>query len=311
MKNNAIITGGAGFVASHLAESLIEKYQIVYLIDNLIRTSNLRNIQSLLDKYPARLKFINADVSTYDFDDISVVDDVYHLAATRINRCVSKPKEGHDFNTTAGFNVVNYCAEKHKRLFFASSASVYDTPIRFPILESDSCKPPTLYGAAKLYTENIMKTMLKHKGQYAINRFFSVYGPRMDCEGAYTEVIFNWLSNIKNGNKNIVVYGDPQLKTLDLVYVKDVVSAIESSFSNPENDTFNVSTESGTTLMELIRIIERVTGKQLNVTVFPENRTDIENKRVGSTQKLKTLGWNPKFSVEDGIAETYNWIKTI
>jgi UDP-glucose 4-epimerase len=156
-----------------------------------------------------------------------------------------------------------------------------------------------------------MKTMLKHKGQYAINRFFSVYGPRMDCEGAYTEVIFNWLSNIKNGNKNIVVYGDPQLKTLDLVYVKDVVSAIESSFSNPENDTFNVSTESGTTLMELIRIIERVTGKQLNVTVFPENRTDIENKRVGSTQKLKTLGWNPKFSVEDGIAETYNWIKTI
>jgi UDP-glucose 4-epimerase len=96
-----------------------------------------------------------------------------------------------------------------------------------------------------------------------------------------------------------------------LVYVKDVVSAIESSFSNPENDTFNVSTESGTTLMELIRIIERVTGKQLNVTVFPENRTDIENKRVGSTQKLKTLGWNPKFSVEDGIAETYNWIKTI
>ena len=100
---------------------------------------------------------------------------------------------------------------------------------------------------------------------YTINRFFSVYGVGMDCEGAYTEVIFNWLNNIKNNNKNITVFGNPDEKILDLVYVDDVVDAIILSTFNSNKEVFNVSTQNGVTLTELINTIENVTNTKLNI----------------------------------------------
>jgi UDP-glucose 4-epimerase len=234
---------------------------------------------------------------------------MYHLAATRINRCAKFNEEGHSFIADGGFKIVDYCAKNKIKLFFASSASVYDSPKKFPILESDPCIPPTLYGSAKLYTEHLILNYDKMYGfNYAINRFFSVYGPGMDCEGVYTEVIFNWLNNIKNGNKNITVYGNPDEKVLDLVFVKDVVNAIDMTTSYNKNDTYNVSTESGTTLSGLIKCIEHVTNVNLNVQVLPENRNDIEKKRVGSTEKLRNIGWQQNYSLENGIKETYEWI---
>jgi UDP-glucose 4-epimerase len=219
---NAIITGGAGFIASHLAEAIENKYDNIYLIDNLVRTNGTRNIDHLSDKF----KFIEAEVSEFDFSSISNVEVIYHLAATRINRCAKDPAEGHKLLADAGFNVVKYCAENNIKLFFASTASVYNNPKRFPIEETDPCEPHTLYGAAKYYTEGLMRSFAKNNGlQYSICRFFSVYGVRMDCEGAYTEIIFNWLNNINRGENKVTVFGNPDEKVLDLVYVKDVVAA--------------------------------------------------------------------------------------
>lgn len=104
---------------------------------------------------------------------------------------------------------------------------------------------------------------------YTINRFFSVYGVRMDSAGAYTEVIFNWLNNIKNGNNYITVFGNPEEKVLDLVYVDDVVDAIITSTFNSNKEVYNVSTQNGVTLSELIRTIEKVTGVELIMEVLP------------------------------------------
>jgi len=303
---NCIITGGAGFVASHLIEKIKDKYETIYLVDNLIRTNGFRNIQLLLND---KVKFVYGNIESFDFSQLKDVSTMYHLAATRINRCAKFNEEGHSFIADGGFKIVDYCAKNKIKLFFASSASVYDSPKKFPILESDPCIPPTLYGSAKLYTEHLILNYDKMYGfNYAINRFFSVYGPRMDCEGVYTEVIFNWLNNIKNGNKNITVYGNPDEKVLDLVFVKDVVNAIDMTTSYNKNDTYNVSTESGTTLSELIKCIEHVTNVNLNVQVLPENRNDIEKKRVGSTEKLRNIGWQQNYSLKNGIKETYEWI---
>ena len=306
---NAIITGGAGFIASHLAEAIQDKYEKIYLLDNLVRTNGLRNINYLLgDKFI----FIETEVSKFDFSQLDNIEVIYHLAATRINRCAKDPLEGHKLLADAGLNVTKYCAENNIKLFFSSTASVYNNPKRFPIEETDPCEPHTIYGAAKYYTENLMRTFAKsHNLQYSICRFFSVYGVKMDCEGAYTEIIFNWLSQINQGKNQVTVFGNPDEKILDLVYVEDVVNAILKSTENWNNEVYNVSTETGISITELIKVIENELDVQLEVSILPENRTDIENKRVGSVKKLKTIGWEPKNSINQGILKTYKWIQTL
>lgn len=306
--NNAIITGGAGFIASHLAEALRDRHDRIYLLDNLIRTNGLRNIEHLLADQ-SKYVFLKGDVSTFDFSTVEHVNAIYHLAATRINRCVHDPKEGHSFIADGGFNVVHYCAEHEIKLFFASTASVYNNPKRFPIRESDPCEPHTLYGSAKYYTEGLMKAFAKtHNLKYSICRFFSVYGERMDCEGVYTEIIYNWLNSINRGDNRLTVYGDPKEKTLDLVYVKDAVNAITKVTERWDNEVYNVSTETGTTIEELLSTITKVLGVTVSVQRLAENRTDIEKKRVGSTNKLKSIGWSPKYTLARGIKNTHEWI---
>ena len=312
-----IITGGAGFVGSHLIEKLLETTDtpMIYIIDNLVRTNNLRNIQHLLDdlRTSCRIKFINADISTFDFESIIdpfQIDIVFHLAATRINRCNEFNAEGHKFIADAGFNLINWISKySNIKLFFASSASVYQSPKRFPIEETDACNPHTIYGAGKLYTENIIRSYnLLHGLDYTINRFFSVYGPRMDSAGSYTEVIFNWLNSIRNGNTTINVNGNPDNKILDLVYVSDVVDAIVLSTLASNRDTYNVSSQTGISLSGLIDIIKEVTGKQLTVNITPDFRKDIELKRVGRVEKLRLLGWEQQITLKQGIYKTWEWI---
>lgn len=308
MKTNAVITGGAGFIASHLAERITPFFNKIYLIDNLVRTENLRNIEHLLDS--DKFEFIQADISSFDFNTLEDVDTLYHLAATRINRCAKYPEEGHRFIADSGFNVVHYCATNNVKMFFASTASVYNNPKRFPIMETDPCEPHTIYGAGKYYTENLIRTFSKsHNLQYSICRFFSVYGVRMDCEGAYTEIIYNWLSSIRDGNRTVRVFGNPDEKILDLVYVDDVVDAIV--LTEMKNDVYNVSTETGVSISQLINTIENVLGVKLEVECVPENRTDIEKKRVGSVDKLKTTGWKASHTLEDGLLKTWQWINTL
>jgi UDP-glucose 4-epimerase len=306
--SNAIITGGAGFVASHLAEAIADKYDKIYLIDNLVRTNGLRNIEHL----PSKFVFIEAEVSQFDFNTLSDVEVIYHLAATRINRCAKDPIEGHKFLADAGMNVVKHCAENNIKLFFSSTASVYNNPKRFPIEEVDPCEPHTIYGAAKYYTESLMRSFAKsHNLEYSICRFFSVYGVRMDCEGAYTEIIYNWLSNINKGENKVTVFGNPEEKVLDLVYVKDVVGAILAVTEEWKNEVYNVSTETGVTIADLVKTISETLEIELELEIKPENRVDIEKKRIGSVSKLKALGWKPQYDLADGLKETYEWIKTL
>ena len=175
--------------------------------------------------------------------------------------------------------------------------------------ETDNCNPYTIYGAGKFYTENIIRSYKILYGlDYAINRFFSVYGVRMDNEGVYTEVVFNWLNQIKNGNTHIKVHGNPDEKVIDLVYVSDVVNAICLTTFNTNHSTFNVSSESGTTLSELLKIISKVTGKELDISSIPDPRKDVESKRVGSINRLKAIGWQPTVGVEEGITKTWEWL---
>ena len=305
-KMRIVITGGAGFIASHITERLLDKSEKIYLVDNLMRTSNIRNIKHLLDD---KVEFIEEDISQFDFTSLDGITHLFHLASPRINRCVKNNIEGHQTIADGGFNVVDYCAKNNVKLFFASTASVYQQPKVFPIEENIACYPHTIYGAGKLYTENLIKSYDNMYGlDYTINRFFSVYGVRMDNDGVYTEVIFNWLNSIKEGNNELTVFGNPDEKVLDLVYVDDVVDAILLTTFNSNKEIFNVSTETGITLTDLIKCISKVTNTDVKINIIPETRTDIETKRVGSVSKLKKIGWNMNIDMERGIRKTWEWI---
>lgn len=308
--NNAIITGGAGFIASHLAEKISTRFDKIYLIDNLMRTNNLRNIKHLINN--SKYEFIHANIENFPFDSLKDITYVFHLAATRINRSQKFPKEGHIYNADAGFNVVDYCARNKIKLYFASTASVYQKIKRLPIIEDDAGNPHTIYGAAKLYVENLIHTYDNIMGMdFAISRFFSVYGPRMDNEGVYTEIVYNWLSQAMKGGGVVKVNGTPEESIIDLVYVDDVVDAIIAMTFNSNKGTFNVATQKATNLLQLFNIIKKVTGSNLELNIVPVTRTDVENKRIGCINELRKLGWEPKIDVEEGIKRSYKWLKTI
>ena len=302
---NAVISGGAGFIASNLATKLGELgFSKIFLIDNLMRTNSLRNITD-----DERAEFIDGDASNIDFSKLNGISHFFHLASPKINRCVENNLEGHKNIVDSGFNVVNYCAKNKVKLFFSSTASVYNNIERMPIREDDNCLPHTIYGAGKYYTECLIKSFDKMYGlDYTINRFFNVYGVNMDCSGAYTEVIFNWLNSIKKGNLEITVHGNPDEKILDLVYVSDVVNAIVQTMLKSNKETFNVSTQNGVSLSQLISTIERVTKTTLLKKIIPDTRKDLEIKRVGDTERLRNLGWECKINLEEGISKTWNWI---
>jgi len=323
MKNkNCIITGGAGFIGSTLADKLLElnKFSKIYIIDNLMRTNgSLRNIQHL--NFNPKIRLIQEDITNFNFyqlkdhvitKDFENVSHFFHLAANRINWCAKYNRGGHDALVNGGFNVIDFCTKNGTKMFFSSTASVYQRPKVFPITEDSVCEPRTVYGSGKYYTENLIRSFDNMYGlDYTINRFFSVYGQRMDCEGSYTEIIFNILNNIKNGNNEVIIYGNPDEKVLDLVYVDDVVNAIILSTFNSNKHVFNVSTQDGVTISNLLKCVEEVTGVTLKINNLPENRTDIEPKRVGDISELKSLGWKAEVSLADGIRKTYEWIKTL
>ncbi len=308
--NNAIITGGAGFIPSHLAEKIASKYHKVYLIDNLMRTNGLRNIKHLLND--PQFEFIHAGVESFNFDSLKDVSHVFHMAATRINRSQKYTREGHIYNADAGFNVVDYCGRNRIKLYFASTASVYQNIRRLPIKEEDVGTPHTIYGAAKLYTEHLIHTYDNIMGlNFSISRFFSVYGPRMDNEGAYTEIVYNWLGQALKGGGKVRVNGNPEDSIIDLVYVDDVVNAIVAMTYTSNKGTFNVATQKGTNLRELFEIVKKVTGSNLELEVIPMARTDVESKRIGCIDELKKLFWTPTVDVEEGIRRSYEWLKTV
>ena len=302
-----IITGGAGFIGTKLCLRLLkEKPKKIYLIDNLMRTQGLRNI---IDN--PQVEFIYGDACIFDFTQLGEISHFFHLASPKINRCVKYNLEGHQNITQSGFNAVQFCALNKVKLFFASTASVYNNIKKLPIKEDDNCYPHTIYGAGKYYTECLIQSFNKMYGlDFTINRFFNVYGKNMDSSGAYTEVIFNWLSSIKEGNNSINIQGNPDEKVLDLVYVTDVVDAIVLSTFNSNKKIFNVSTEEGVTLTELIETIESVTGVTLKKRISPDTRKDLEMKRVGDTSRLRKLDWERKTTLQEGILSTWEWINS-
>jgi UDP-glucose 4-epimerase len=317
MSKKYLITGGAGFIGSHTTDILIKNgADHVILLDNMIR-GNPRNIESALQS--GKVTLIEGDIRNESLlnELMSEVDFCFHMAALRITRCAENPIEAFEVMYRGTFNVIMACVKyKIKRLVAASSASIYGQADIFP---TDELHHPynntTLYGSAKMANELMYRSFAKMNGlQFNAMRYFNVYGPRMDTEGKYTEVLIRWYYLIKEG-KSPVIFGEGD-QTMDFVFVEDVARANVLAMQSPTHgEVFNVASGVETSLKELCYALIEVMEIKVEPTFvpLPDERKAVEvRRRLASTKKAKKLlNFQAQHSLRQGLKKLVQWLDSL
>ncbi|WP_066377192.1 MULTISPECIES: NAD-dependent epimerase/dehydratase family protein [unclassified Anabaena] len=299
---NFIITGGAGFIGSHLTEQLLIEGHSVTVVDNL-STGSLKN----LPKH-SRLKFVCKDILECRAEDFTQpIDGIAHLAATpSVNLSWHKPLETHHNNLSAIIAVLLLCqALKIPKLVFASSAAVYGNKVNLPISEDQQTIPISPYGLQKLVSEQYASLFAKELNiSFIALRLFNVFGPRQDPSSPYSGVISIFTKAISQGLP-ITIYGDGT-QTRDFIYVQDVASAFTKALtiSTPNNSCIicNVGTGKETSLMQLINILQNMFPNYKSDINFTRPRIgDIQDSQADITKFISLLNFQPQWSVQSGI----------
>lgn len=295
-----LVTGGAGFIGSHLVESLLERDCSVRVLDNL-HSGELENLGEY-DENPS-LRFIKGDVR--DVEDVEKavegVDAVFHEAAiTSVPVSVENPVLTREVNVEGTVNLLNKCEEFGVSKFvFASSCAVYGDAEQLPIDEKTPLKPSSPYAESKLSGER--KILERDELDTVVLRYFNVYGPRQGG-GRYAGVIVKFLNRLKE-DKPPIIFGDGE-QTRDFVYIKDIVRAnllaLESKEANGE--IFNIGSGEAISINKLCETLLKITGKEeIKPKHEPPREGDIKHSKANISKVSEKLGYSPKFSLEEGL----------
>jgi len=291
-----LITGGSGFIGSHVVEHYQGKADIVVL-DNL-RTGHRRNLEGLSCEFVEGSILDQGILGRLMVD----VDYVFHLAAlVSVPESMALPHEALSLNVTGLLNVLE-AARKHnvKKLCFASSAAVYgENPIQ-PKVETSVPDPRSPYAITKLDGEYYCGLYQKESWlPTACLRFFNVFGPRQDPLSAYAAAVPIFLERARK-NEPITIFGDGG-QTRDFIYVKDIVGALAFAAERTEvTGVFNAGYGSAMTILELVKEILRLTGSKSKIIFEPLRSGDIRHSTADAS-KLLAAGWVPQFDVAGGL----------
>lgn len=304
-----LVTGGAGFVGSAIVDQLLAAgAREVRVIDNLVRGSK-ENLANALAS--GRVQLIVDDIRDADVVDRAVAgaDYIFHQAALRITRCAEAPREAVDVLIGGLLNVLESAVRhKVKKIVAASSASVYGDPSYLPMDEGHPFNNRTLYGAGKIANEQMLRAYCEmFKLPYVAFRYFNVYGPRMDLDGVYTEVLIRWLDAIDAG-KPPRIFGDGT-QSMDFVFVEDVARAnllaLESGVSD---DVFNVGTGVQTSLNELCALLLQLTGSTLRPDYHEARKVaNVQARRASIEKAERLLGFRAQVDLQSGLRELIQW----
>lgn len=305
-----LVTGGAGFIGSYVVEELLPLQPAkIVIIDNFIRGSR-ENMKSFADN-PV-VEFHQGDIRDTALLERCVqgCDYIFHMAALRINACAANPAEGFEVMLRATFDVAQLAVKhKVKKVIYSSSASVYGLAQHFPTPETDNpYNNQTFYGAAKLWGEQLFRSFKFMYGlDYAALRYFNAYGPRMDTDGKYTEVMIKWLDCIRDG-RNPLIYGDGST-TMDFVYVRDIARAnIAALQSDVSDEAFNIGNCEETSLRQLLDVLLKVNESKLEPEFREENSINPVSRRLADIEKARNLlSFTPTVSLEQGMKELSAW----
>ncbi len=306
-----LVTGGAGFIGSHIADLLIDSgCAEIAIIDNMVR-GRRDNLANALARGPVRL--VEGDIRDRELMAklVDGMDIVFHQAALRITHCAAEPRAAMEVMVDATFNLLEQCvAAKVRKLVAASSASVYGMASAFPILESE---PPyanrTLYGAAKAFNEGLLRSFHDMYGlDYVALRYFNAYGPRMDIHGRYTEVMIRWMERIAAGQPPII-FGDG-LQTMDFIHVADIARANILSALSPATDVaLNIGGGSETSLAELAQALAVAMNRpDLVPEHAPERAVNPVQRRLAGVELARELvGFTATVPLDEGLRGLVAW----
>ncbi len=305
-----LVTGGAGFIGSHLADRLLAEGHTVRVVDDL-SSGREENLAASRD-HPG-LTLIRGDITDPDLARRAVagVENVFHQAAIpSVPRSVDDPEASHHANATGTLRLLLEARDAGvKRFIYASSSSVYgDTPV-LPKVESMPVQPLSPYAISKLAAEAYAQAFHRLYGLPTVGlRYFNVFGPRQDPESQYAAVVPRFVTAIAAGRPP-VVFGDGQ-QTRDFTYVDNAVEAnVRASLCGPEafGGTFNVACGERTSLLDLVNRINAIMGTRCAPRHDPPRPGDVRDSLADISAARDLLGYRPRVGLDEGLARTVAW----
>ena len=292
------VTGGAGFIGSHLVKNLVEHGDEIIVIDNL-NTGKKKNIE----KFSEKIDFFEVDIRDFNAieDILKNVDGIFHEAAlASVQDSFRIPDEFFDVNVKGTENIFKIGKKLGIKVVYASSSSVYGNPIQVPIKESDGKNPFNPYAKTKLEDDELAEKYARNDLKVIGLRYFNVFGPGQSKE--YAGVIKLFLERIQQGLPPLI-NGDG-LQVRDFVYVNDVVNAnILAMESNIDSEFFNIGTNSVVSVLDLANMIIKFSGLKLKPIHRPPVPGDVKVTQADITKAKMMLKWKPTTSIE-------NWLKS-
>ena len=295
-----VITGGAGFIGSHIAKHLVEKNHDVIVVDNLSR-GRLEN----LSKIKEQIEFKKMDI--LDFDSLKKVifnsDGIFHQAAlTSVPESFTEKEKYHNVNVKGTENIFKLAKEFGKKVVYASSSSIYGNTTTIPIQENFEKNPINPYGITKLDDEKLAKKF-HDLGLSVIGlRYFNVYG--IGQTNDYAGVITKFIDQI-NLNKSPIIFGDGT-HTRDFISVEDIAKAnLLSMESNTDFSFLNIGTGISTSIKELAELMIELSGKKLEISFDDLPLGDVKDSLADVSLAKKLINWNYETSLKNGLKKFF------
>jgi UDP-glucose 4-epimerase len=311
--SRVLVTGGAGFIGSHLVDQLLAAgADEVRVIDDFVRGRH-ENLEAA--KVSGRLTLVEGDIRNAGLIDqlVAGTDLVFHQAALRITHCADDPVRAVEVMINGTQNVLE-SAVRHRvqKVLAASSASVYGEPVRLPMAEDHPFNNRTLYGAAKIANEQMLRSYAEMFGlRYVALRPFNVYGPRMDVHGVYTEVMIRWLQRLSRGEQP-VIFGDGS-QTMDFVYVGDVARAyLLAAVSDATDLALNAGIGCETSLLQLCTAVCEAAGRpDLKPSFEAARKVNGVTRRCADVRQAElAIGFRAEVGLEAGLRALVEWLPT-
>jgi len=305
----ALVTGGAGFIGSHIAQRLVESGHEVVVLDNFFSGSRA-NLAAIAD----RVRLVEGDVR-----HLPTVEEcaagcqvIFHEAAiVSVPLSVERPQESHDVNIQGTLNVLLAARKaRTRRVVYASSAAIYGEEPTLPKVETMRPEPMSPYGVEKIAGEHYLATWSKlFEVETVALRYFNVFGPRQDPRSAYSGVISIFVDRILGG-RPITFFGDGS-QCRDFVYVDNVVDAniLAGTQGGVSGRVYNVACGKRTTLLELASLIERSAGRNVERSFAEARAGDIKDSVADVTLARTELGYAPVVDVEEGLKRLVGYVR--
>lgn len=305
-----VVTGGAGFIGSHITEKMIELGAEVTVIDSLY-AGKMENLAAVKDK----IKFVKGDIMDFEMlkKEFKDIDFVSHQAARRsVPESVEKPLPYEEVNITGHRNVLEAARVNDvKRVTFASSSSVYGDTEKFPQEETDLPMPISPYAITKLTGEHYCRMFHELYGLETVNfRYFNVFGPRQDPHSQYAGVIAKFILSALRDETPTIYWDGEQSRDFTYVQNNAIVNAL-AFVANKKvgGQSINICAGQGVTVNEILKQINEYLGKNIKPNYEPRRPGDVRHTKGDGEKAKELIGYETKVSFEEGLKRTIEWFK--